>query len=190
MQDLDQFVVDAPTTHSRQLTLATHPYSDADHVVVHGTLIDTNFSRFFDVTGTVKEPGTIHHLDVKLLIASKPLRIEKAQATMIHVPLPQCHETLDLIAELEGLEIKSGFPGKLRSIMGGKKGCTHLCHLITVMTQEIVQGWLIHERRTPAPLPDSVEDMPNKHFLIDSCKMWTRQGPKFKALEQAIANSK
>jgi hypothetical protein len=54
------------------------------------------------------------------------------------------------------------------------------------MAQEIVHGWLTEKRRNPAPLPDNLEDIKEKGFLVDSCRMWKKDGPKIQALVQAF----
>ncbi|WP_457552978.1 DUF2889 domain-containing protein [Desulfobacula sp.] len=171
--------------HTRDIQLATYPHTDSQ-VIVHGVLKDRRYIKVFDVTGDIKEPGIIHHMDVKLLIKSDPLRIEDAQAKMIHVPMPECTATLDTVEQLKGLEIKSGFSKNIRIIMGGEKGCTHLCQLIIAMGQEIVHGWLTQKRKDESPVPKDLESFSEKKFLIDSCRLWTREGVKMKHLEQAI----
>ncbi len=182
---LTQIIKNIPKIHTRDLNLTTYPHTNGK-IIVHGVLKDQRYIPVFDVTGEIKNPGIIHHLDVKLLIASDPLRIELAQATMHHVPMAECQTTLDTIEGLNGIEIKSGFSGKIRKLMGGKKGCTHLCHLITVMGQEIVHGWLTEKRKNNSPLPKDIETLNESNFLIDSCRMWTKNGPKMTNLIQAI----
>lgn len=182
---LNKIIENTPRIHSRDIRLATYPHTDAG-VIIHGVLEDRRYIHVFDVTGTVKEPGVIHHMDVKLLIKSDPLRIAYAQAEMRHVPMPECRTTLDTLEKLKGLEIKSGFSKNIRAVMGGRKGCTHLCQLIIAMGQEIVHGWMTQKRKNKSPVPESLDHLTEKEFLIDSCRMWTRQGPKMKSLEKAI----
>lgn len=182
---LNKIIENKSKIHTRDIRLATYPHTDA-RVVVHGILKDQRYIKIFDVTGAVKNPGIIHHMDVKLLIKSDPLMIEDAQAQMMCVPMPECTTTLDTIEKLKGLEIKSGFSKNIREITGGKTGCTHLCQLIIAMGQEIVQGWLTHKRKDESPVPDDLKSFSDKRFLIDSCRMWSHQGPKIKCLEQAI----
>jgi len=182
---LNTIVENKSKIHTRDIGLATYPHTDS-RIIVHGVLKDRRYKKIFDVTGAVVGPGIIHHMDVKLMIRPDPLTIEDAQATMIHVPLPECRATLDTVEQLKGLEIKSGFSRQIRSIMGGKKGCTHLCQLIIVMGQEIVQGWLTRKREENTPVPEDLDSLDEKNFLIDSCRMWTQNGQKMKNLEQAI----
>ncbi len=182
---LNKIIENKSKIHSRDIGLATYPHTDS-RVIVHGVLKDFRYKKIFDVTGAVIEPGVIHHIDVKFMIKPDPLTIEDAEAMMIHVPLSECRTTLDTIEKLKGLEIKSGFSRQVRSIMGGKKGCTHLCQLIIAMGQEIVQGWLTWKRTDKSPVPKDLDSLKGKSFLIDSCRMWTRKGPKMRRLEQAI----
>ncbi|MCK5685000.1 DUF2889 domain-containing protein [bacterium] len=182
---LNTIVNNKPKIHTRNISLATYPHTDS-RVLIHGVLIDERHIKIFDITGNLLEPGIVHHLDVKLLIKFDPLTIKKAQGTMIKVPMKECPDTLDTFEKLKGLTIKSGFSKNIHNIMGGKKGCTHICNLIVAMGQEIVQGWLTHKRQNKSPLPQSLETFSESNYIIDSCRMWTNHGPKIKKLEQAI----
>ena len=182
---LNKLIENKSKIHTRDIRLVTYPHTNS-RVIVHGVLKDQRHTRMFDITGAVLKPGIIHHLDVKLLISADPLMIEDAQAQMIHVPLTECITTLDTIDHLKGLEIKSGFSKNIHNIMGGKKGCSHLCNLILAMGQEIVQGWLVQKRKDKSPVPKDLDSIREKNYLIDSCRMWTRQGPKLRNLETAI----
>ena len=182
---LDELIKNREKLHTRNIQLTTYHHSDSK-VIIHGILKDNLCTKAFDATGIVKNPGTLHHIDVKLLININPLTIEDAEAEMIHVPLPECHSTLDTVEKLKGLEVKAGFSKKIHAIMGGKRGCSHLCNLIIVMAQEIVQGSLVQKRKEKPPVPDDIDGLADKEFLINSCRIWTKDGPKIKALKQAI----
>jgi hypothetical protein len=73
--------------------------------------------------------------------------------------------------------------------MGGTRGCTHLATLTKAMAQEMVHGWLTEKRRDPTPLPDNIEDIREKDFLVDSCRMWKKDGPKIQTLAKAIQHA-
>ncbi len=100
--------------------------------------------------------------------------------------MPQCRQTLDVIANVAGLIVKPGYSSKVKEIIGGKKGCSHLSHLLTVMGQEIVHGWLTHNRKRKKPVPESLTDVKERGFLINSCRLWTENGSKMKELSDAI----
>lgn len=182
---LSKLIENKDKLHTRNIQLTTYPYADS-RVIVHGVLKDRRYTKVFDVTGDVKNPGIVHHLDVKLLIKTTSLVIEDAEVEMIRVPLAECQSTLDTVEKLKGIEIKAGFSKKIHGIMGGKKGCGHLCHLIIAMSQEIVQGALAYKRRDRSPVPTDMDSLSDRGFLIDSCRMWTKDGPKMEALKKTI----
>jgi len=171
--------------HTRNISLTTYPCTDSC-VLVQGILKEQRYIRVFDITGKARAPGTVHNMSVTLLIAPNPLTIVQAEAEMLTVPMAECPATLDLVEQLIGVEIKSGFSSQIRKIMGGNRGCTHLCTLVVAMGQEIFQGWLAQKRSKEAPLPVSLDAVEEKEFLIDSCRMWKKDGPKMREMQLAI----
>jgi len=56
------------------------------------------------------------------------------------------------------------------------------------MGQEIVHERLTQKRKEYVPPPKNFENFDEKQFLIDSCRMWAKNGPKMKNLENAMKN--
>lgn len=175
--------------HTRDIRLATYPHTGSQ-VLVQGELKDERHIPVFDIIGQVKAPGPVHHMSVILLIDPDPLTIIQAEAWMVSVPMAECRSTLDRVPLLQGIEIKSGFSKQILKVMGGNRGCTHLCTLVTAMGQEIVHGWLTQKRSEKISVPESLEDVKEKKFLIDSCRIWKRDGPKMKELIQSFNKGK
>ncbi|OQY51439.1 MAG: hypothetical protein B6230_04905 [Desulfobacteraceae bacterium 4572_89] len=182
---LENMIMIRQQIHTRDICLSTYPHTDSQ-VLVHGKLKDKRYIPIFDITGKLKNPGTIHNMSVTFLINSNPLTIIKAEAHMVTVPMPECRETLDRVALLEGVKIESGFSSQIQKIMGGNRGCTHLCGLVKAMGQEIVHGWLTQKRSEETPIPASLDEVKEKQFLIDSCRMWKKGGPKMQELAMAM----
>ena len=182
---LKELIKNKKKIHTRKIELATYSVNDSE-LIVQGTLFDERFQKVFDITEKELPAGVIHHMVIYLLIRDNPLRIAKAEALMPHVPMVECHETLDVIKKVEGLEIKGGFSKKINSFMGSIKGCTHLTHLLTVMGQEIVHGWLTEKRKHKTEVPASIDQIKEKNFILNSCRLWTEDGPKIKAIKEAI----
>ena len=182
---LAELIKDLPRIHTRDISMTTFPREDGQ-VIVSGELTDTRYVKIFDITGGIREPGIIHHLRLFCLVAPDPLRIVEVEADMPCIPMAECRTTLDRVPLLAGLEIKPGFTRKVAEIMGGTRGCTHLCTLTKAMAQEMVHGWLTEKRRQPMVLPDKIADVKESGFLVDSCRMWQKDGPKIQALTQAI----
>lgn len=70
--------------------------------------------------------------------------------------------------------------------MGSLKGCTHLTHLLTVMSQAAFQGSVAHKRKIRHPVPRSLEDIEDLEILVGSCRAWAQDGPIIKDLKAAI----
>lgn len=182
---LEEIINNRQQIHTRDICLSTYPHKGSQ-ILVHGRLKDKRYIPVFDITGKLKNPGTIHNMSVTLLINPNPLTIIKAEAQMVKVPMPECRATLDRFDLLNGVEIKSGFSRQIQKIMGGNRGCTHLCSLVKAMSQEIVQGWLTWKRSEETPTPATLDDVKEKQFLIDSCRLWKKDGPKMQELIQAM----
>ncbi|MFH1152680.1 MAG: DUF2889 domain-containing protein [Pseudomonadota bacterium] len=183
--DLKSLIAAQPVIHTRTIHLSTFPLDDAG-VIVQGELKDHRLRTIFDLAGRMIEPGVVHHMIIRVLVRDNPLRIVEAEAEMVKVPMDQCRQTLDVMDKVPGLEIKAGFSGRVKALLGGKQGCTHLSHLLMVMAQEIVHGWLTHDRREKRPVPASLEDVRERGFLLNSCRLWTENGSKMKELSDAI----
>jgi len=182
---LGEIIKQQSKIHTRDISLTTYPHTDS-RVLIHGELKDKRYIPVFDLTGSVKAPGIIHHMSVSLLIDPSPLTIIQAEAQMLTIPLEECRATLDRVDLLCGVKIESGFSSHVRQIMGGNRGCTHLCGLVVAMGQEIVHGWLTQKRSKKSPVPASLDKVKEKNFLIDSCRIWKKDGPKMKELLLAI----
>jgi len=182
---LKDMIKERSQIHTRNIHLATYPH-EGFRVLVQGILKDERLIPVFDVTGKARAPGTVHHMVVTLLIDPDPLTIVQAEAEMLTIPMDECPATLDRVAQLVGVQIKAGFSNQIRQIMGGNRGCTHLCNLVTAMGQEIFHGWLTQKRSQKAPLPVSLENIEEKSYLIDSCRIWKKDGPKLNEMRLAI----
>jgi hypothetical protein len=185
MMDLKEMIKNKKKIHTRNIKMATYAINDSE-LIVTGRLIDERFHKVFDITEKELDSGIIHNMEIYLLIHDNPLRIVKAEAFMPHVPMSQCHKTLDVIKKVQGLEIKGGFSKKITEYMGSIRGCTHLTHLLIVMGQEIVHGWLTRKRKNKVKLPKSIDEIKEKNFILNSCMLWTEDGPKVQEIKKAI----
>ncbi len=182
---LKDIIKDKKKIHTRDISLSTYPLSKKE-IIVEGILIDKSYHKIFTIAGKVKEPGIIHHIAIRLLIKADPLTIIDSEAEMLKVPVEECKTTLDTLSKIKGVEIKSGFSNLIRKTMGDKKGCAHLAHLVIVMGQEVVHGWFTHKRKTKSPVPENIETFQGKEFILNSCRMWAKNGPRMKRLEHSF----
>jgi hypothetical protein len=185
MGSLKDLVNDNPF-HSRSIEMKSYALDD-DTILVEGWLREDRFQPVYALTGEKIEQGPVHHMAIRLKLGGAPPTILDAEAEMVHVPLDCCHSTLETINNLIGLEISAGFKKKVRAMMGGEKGCVHLTHLLTVMSQAAFQGHVAHKRKSRQPLPGSLEAVEDIDFLLGSCRAWGRDGPKVNSLKAALA---
>jgi hypothetical protein len=172
--------------HSRTIEMKSYALED-DTILVEGWLREDRFQHVFAITGEKIEKGPVHHMAIRLKLGGVPLTILDAEAEMVHAPLEFCQDTLETVQMVIGLKISTGFQKKVRALMGGERGCAHLTHLLTVMSQAAFQGYVAHKRKDRQPMPGSLEDIDGIELLLGSCRAWRRDGPKVKQLKAAIA---
>lgn len=165
--------------------MSTHVHPLAG-LIVHGCLKDVRNLPIVDILGKPKEPGVIHHMTATLAISPDPLRIVRAEAEMITVPTEFCAGTLDRIPHLAGLEVKTGFSRKVKEIVGGSEGCIHMCSLVTAMGTEIIHGWLTDKRSRSKKGVVDIKGIKENMFLIDSCRIWKKDGPRVRQVRDAM----
>ena len=186
---LKELIKDKEKVHTRQIRLATYPHGDTG-ILVHGELEDRRHVPIIDILGRPKGLGIIHDITLTLAVEQDPLRIVDAEADMVTVPMEECRSCLDTVKQLVGLEVKSGFSSQVRKIMGNTRGCTHLCTLVTAMAQEIVHGWLTQKRRGQTVMPTALASVQGKNFLVNSCRIWKKDGPRIKELTRVMEKNR
>jgi hypothetical protein len=87
---------------------------DDDHLQVTSSLLDLEHS---------------FHLEFTVRISNNV--IESVSASMSKAPLRGCSAVVAGLSMLEGLPIERGIIKKMRSLLGGPKGCTHFMELLS-----------------------------------------------------------
>jgi DUF2889 family protein len=187
MSKLKQMISKA-AVHSRVIDMKTYPV-DEDSVIVEGHLGEERYISNYDLIGVEQPVGPFHQMAIRLLVRISTMEILDAEAEMDRVPLRECEETLESINDIIGLRISGGFVKRVRQQIGGAKGCAHLTHLLTVMSQAVFYGIVVIQRKEKTVLPGSLEEVPNLENLIDSCKMWGEGSVKLQGLKEALAKT-
>jgi len=188
MGSLKEMITGNPL-HGRSIDMKTYAL-DEDTILVEGWLREDRFFKVYDITGEALPEGPVHHMGIWLMVGGTPPAILDAEAEMTHAPLDICHGTLETIQKVIGLEIRVGFQKKVRALMGGEKGCAHLTHLLTVMSQAAFQGIVANKRRHPTRVPGTLEEVAGLEHLLGSCRAWGKDGPKVMSLKAAIARKR
>lgn len=170
--------------HSRNVEVATYDCG-SEGIIVEGVLKDNRLKPYYLISGEAHQPGTIHHMVIRLLVGEH-LLIKKIEVEMPGTPHVDCIETINSLKIIEGIDIAPGFSAKVKKITGGIKGCTHLTTLLLVMAPAAVQGYWSNIARKPFDGELSRESM--EKYLIDTCYTWRKDGPIMKKLENTTAS--
>lgn len=162
--------------HSREMQIEI--YSVDEHsVLVEGSLIDNRLCEYFLLSGEKREPGVIHHMIIRLLIEGPELTIRDVEVEMPGIPRTQCAETINSLEPIKGLKIYSGFTAKVKSLIGGNRGCAHLVSLLLAMAPAAVQGFWAQLSRKKVSINSAADKERLTNFMINTCWVWREDGP-------------
>ena len=172
--------------HERKIEIRTYPLPD-DRLLVEGRLKDDRLVKVFHRNGKEREPGVVHWMIARLLIGDWPITILDAEAEMPATPHPRCAEIAEAVRQVVGLPIAAGYSARVLRRLGGIRGCAHLTHLLLAMGPAALHGYWSQRGRRPRPLPRSPEEMPELKVLVNSCHLWTEDGPILKEIRADMA---
>lgn len=163
--------------HIRQTEIRTYDLGD-HQILLEATLRDT---RTPPAAGDSPEAAMVlvHDLVARIRVQGPDLTIAGVEAEMPQIPREGCREVLADMKKLVGLRIISGYTQKVKDLVGGAKGCSHLTHLFISLGPAAVQGyWAAYGRK---PGARSLSN-PALARVIDSCRVWRRDGPLVRSL--------
>lgn len=167
--------------HSRNITVNTYEVGE-NELLIEGTLKDDRFfpSYFYSANKFI-DPGTIHHMIIRLTLSLPSLLITSAESEMREVPNEICHEVEGVVQKLVGIQIRRGFTHKIRDMIGGVAGCLHLTNLILAIGSAAVQGqWAYYSRKRDGQ--DNRVPETDMSLLMDSCWLWREDGPYYERI--------
>ncbi len=165
--------------HTRRITIET--WTAADGIVVEGTLKDDRLAATYGLSGAKRPPGVVHHMILTLHVTGPPLVVAGAEVQMPGVPYEECRETAASVQAVVGMPVVAGFTTAVKQRLGGVNGCAHLTTLLLAMAPAAVQGfWAAAAADARAVETASTAAM--ETYLIDTCHVWRRDGPRAKAL--------
>lgn len=145
-------------------------------ILLEGRITDERFYKSFLYTLNQSiEPGIVHNIIVRMTLSLPDLTIECAEADMTTVPIEMCKEVKDVVGNLKGLCITRGFKGKVKEVLGGKKGCTHMMNLILFMSTAAIQGSYSYYSRVREDGKLMRPDF-DSSLAVNSCHIWREGG--------------
>lgn len=162
--------------HSRSISIDSFEVGD-NLILLEGTLRDDRLipSYYYSI-GEHREPGTFHHITIRMTISLPRLVIVSTEAEMPITPKEECIEIKKCIKRLIGLRIKHGFTIKVKEVMGGTLGCIHLTNLVLAMGSAAIQGFAAYCSRTREGSDTKILEF-DVSPLINSCHLWGEDGP-------------
>jgi Protein of unknown function (DUF2889) len=188
MNTLKNLSKEAPV-HERKIEIRTYSLEN-DRVLVEGWLRDERMVAGSTRDGRPRPPGLVHWMCVRLLVGGRPITILDAEAEMPAVPNPLCPTVADSVKKIIGLSIVAGFSDRVRKKLYGVEGCSHLMHLILAMGPAGLHGYWASQSRKPLPAPRSFEETPHLEYLINSCQLWSEDGPLVRGLREGLNEKK
>jgi len=178
--------------HQRNIRIETFD-TGGPLILVVGELHDERHSEYYLLSGEKRPSGTIHRMIVRMLVNPDTMVIEDCELEMPGVPRDECGELAGSLSVIRGLSITRGFSLKVKSLLGGVNGCTHVMSLVIEMAPAALQGlWAIKSQR-PMERSDLQDDGRLKRFsdvLLNTCRIWREDGPSYRKLLEDIEKFK
>lgn len=163
--------------HARNIELNTYEYDD-QRLVIEGSLVEQRLYEYRIATGEKKPAGVIHHMIIRWLVNMSTFIIEDLEVEMPATPHKECSEMITSLAPIKGMKIAGGFTLKVKELVGGIRGCSHLMALLIAMAPAAVQGYAAYHSEKPTGFgPITTEVL---QFLVNTCGPWREGGPLMK----------
>jgi hypothetical protein len=169
--------------HMRTIEMSNYAV-DGTQMLSIGHFKDVRLSPSFFSAGNSRPAGTLHDLEICVLLRIPELTIEKIEVAVNTVPLEDCHSLAHSLDPLIGSSIARGFTNAVKEQAGGTKGCTHLVHLLSTMAPAILQGfWALQDRKeTDSEDTARAKAASSARFLKNSCYAWREDGAAYREL--------
>jgi hypothetical protein len=172
--------------HTRHVVC--HGYRRADGMWdIEGHLTDTkayDFSSQF--RGTVHSGEPVHQMWIRLTVDDN-LVIREVEAQTDHSPFPICGGITGNFARLKGISIRPGFHLKVRELLGGVEGCTHLVEMLGPVATTAFQTIYPYRERLRRERGETAAT-PRRVSLLNTCHGWSSKGEVVKELYPELYN--
>lgn len=168
--------------HTRNIDLAGYYRDDGlwdieAHIVDKKTYTYENKWR-----GTVASGLPVHDMSIRLTI-DRELVVQGVEVVMDVQPYSICSDVLGNFQSIVGLKIGAGWNRRVREVVGGVLGCTHLAELLGPLATVTFQTLSADYARElmglePADRGEMASDQ--APFMLNGCFTWSPQSPVVK----------
>jgi hypothetical protein len=171
--------------HTRTIDLAGYFRDDGlwdieAHIVDKKTYTYENKWR-----GTVASGLPVHDMSIRLTI-DRELVVQGVEVVMDVQPYEICSDVLGNFQNIVGLKIGAGWNRRVREVVGGVLGCTHLAELLgplATVTFQTLSAEYARELMGLAPAARGEIEGADKEqapFMLNGCFTWSSQSPVVK----------
>ena len=174
----------APRTHLHNRAIDCQGYLRDDGMWdIEARIVDTKTYVIENRWRGDLEPGVpIHNMGLRLTLDHN-FTVHAVATTMDDQPHQICHHVLDNFQRLIGLRIGPGWNRKVKELLGGIDGCTHLVELlgpiatVAFQTTSSAVAREIARKAHPALYADAEPDPAQKPFVLNGCYTWRSDSP-------------
>ena len=166
----------APREHIHTRTIDCRGYHREDGLWdIEGHLVDTKTYGFENRWRGSVEAGTpVHEMWLRLTIDDE-LTVRDVEAVTDHGPFPVCPDITPNFKLLVGERIGPGWNARVRRVLGGAKGCTHLVELLGPLATVAYQT-MVGRRRKVEKEAEADGKEPERPRIIDTCHALASDG--------------
>ena len=108
-----------------------------------------------------------HDIRVRVTIDAA-LKVHEASASIDASPFETCPNIADAYKKLIGTHIRPGWRSRVKELVGGVSGCTHINELLPVIATTAFQALWSQS--------DDATKKQGYKVMLDSCHVWSRDG--------------
>jgi len=163
--------------HTRQITCRAFRLENG-WLEIEATLSDEKGQEVAFRSRPPVLPGQyMHHMSLSMTIDSDYL-IHDVTAQTLQAPWAMCGATDDAYRRLVGLHIGPGFSQRMREILGGVQGCTHVTELVSQIANTYMQASWPDRMARQMSVDHDPRRWPDKTTLsfVNHCHAWRQDG--------------
>lgn len=163
--------------HTRQVTCRAFRLGDGLYEI-EATLGDEKGQQVDFRSRPPVPPGEFMHRMALTLVIDGDYTIREVRASTLTAPWPMCGGTDAGYRQLIGLRIGPGFSQKMKELLGGVRGCTHLTELVAQAANTYMQASWPDRIARQMEVSADPRGWPDRSTLgfVDHCHAWRADG--------------
>lgn len=156
---------------------------------IEAFMVDTKTYAFHNSWRGDMQPGTpLHGMALRITLDEKFV-VHDIEAVTDHSPFPACPDILPNFSRLKGERIGRGWGRRVKELLGGVQGCTHLVELLAPVATTAFQTIRPGGRGNGIAQAETPEIRKRRTVLINSCHAWAEDGEVVRRLLAPTADT-